>query len=157
MRTIQPEAAKLKVFVFNSRSNSHFADQLCVALTAYGIVPAIDRNGIHRAEQCANGSPPPGQTHRRTRQSRVRREACSRYRAIYRARRHRSNSPQPALANVPARFRPLLDEARWPQRRKASPKGLNFHIQRWHYLRMRRQPGSYDHSCGSWVPVSPKP
>ncbi|MGO9475198.1 MAG: TIR domain-containing protein, partial [Rhodomicrobium sp.] len=51
MRSPQPEAAKLKVFVSYSRSDIGFADQLVAALAAYGIAPSLDREGIHGAEK----------------------------------------------------------------------------------------------------------
>ena len=51
MNSSQAPAAKLKIFISYSRADISFADQLCAALAAYGIVPAIDREGIHGAEK----------------------------------------------------------------------------------------------------------
>jgi len=50
MRLYQSDAAKLKVFVSYSRSDTGFADQLVAALAAYGMTPSIDRGDIQAAE-----------------------------------------------------------------------------------------------------------
>ena len=47
----QSEPAELKVFISYSRKDVNFADQLVAALTAYGMMPSIDRGEIQGAEK----------------------------------------------------------------------------------------------------------